>query len=219
MNVIRVLVVDDQELMRDGLIAVLERQPGIVIVGAAAHGLEALEKLAETAPDVILMDVRMPVMDGIRTTIAVRQRRPETRVLMLTTFDDDEYVVEALKAGAMGYILKNIPTQELTEAIAMAYKGIVQLDSAAAAKVVARLSSESAKPVEMLQNSTLLAKLSDREREVMMLVANGANNREIAEQLVISEGTVKSHISNILANLGLRDRTQIAVFVHRLGKL
>jgi DNA-binding NarL/FixJ family response regulator len=207
---IRLLIVDDQELMRDGLIAVLERQPGIIVVGAAGNGSEALEQIEQTAPDVVLMDVRMPVMDGVQATREIRTRMPHVHVLMLTTFDDEEYIVHALKAGAAGYILKNIPARELAESIRMAHKGILQLAPTAAAKVVAQLRAPLSAPV---------IGLTQREREVMLLVAQGASNREIAEQLVISEGTVKSHISSILSQLGLRDRTQIAVYAHQQGTL
>jgi DNA-binding NarL/FixJ family response regulator len=215
---IRLLVVDDQELMRDGLLAILERQPGIQIVGAAADGAEALRLLDTAAPEVILMDVRMPVMDGVQATAEICRRLPQVRVLMLTTFDDETYIIEALKAGAVGYILKNIPAKELAEAVRMAHRGVVQLDPAAAAKLVARLSSPSVGADVRERRPALPAAafgLTEREREVTELVASGANNREIAERLVISEGTVKSHISSILSQLGLRDRTQIAVFVHQ----
>lgn len=209
---IRLMVVDDQELMRDGLISILERQPGIQVVTAAADGAEALEKAAITALDVVLMDVRMPVMNGIEATARLRERHPGIAVLMLTTFDDETYIVEALKAGAVGYILKNIPAKDLAEAVRMAQRGVVQLDPAAAAKVVNALSAP-AKTTPAMD----IPGLTEREREVMRLVASGANNREIAATLFISEGTVKSHISSILGQLGLRDRTQIAVFVHQHG--
>jgi DNA-binding NarL/FixJ family response regulator len=214
---IRLLVVDDQELMRDGLIALLERQPGIQVVGAAADGAQALEQVELTLPDVILMDVRMPGMDGIDATVEMRRRHPEARVLMLTTFDDEAYIVEALKAGAVGYILKNIPAKELADAVRLAHKGIVQLDTAAAARVIDRLSASPSRNTPGDYVPPEVAGLTEREREVMLLVAQGANNREIAGHLVISEGTVKSHISSILSQLALRDRTQIAVFVHRHG--
>lgn len=216
-EIIRLLVVDDQELMRDGLVAILERQPGIQIVGAAADGAEALRLLDTALPDVILMDVRMPVMDGVQATAEIRRRLPQARVLMLTTFDDESHIIGALQAGAVGYILKNIPAKELAEAVHMAYRGMVQLDPAAAAKLVARLSAPPAATAGSGRRPVLppAAGLTEREREVMLLVASGANNREIAERLVISEGTVKSHISSILSQLGLRDRTQIAVFVHQ----
>lgn len=210
-QLIRLLVVDDQELMRDGLVAILERQPGITIIGTAADGEEAIQKVTEVQPDVILMDVRMPVMDGVTATVKILRLWPPIRILMLTTFDDEAYIVEALKGGAAGYILKNIPAAELAEAVRMAHRGIVQLDPAAVAKVIDRLGTARTDTIPTPSADGLTA----REREVMHLVAQGANNREIAERLVISEGTVKSHISSILAQLGLRDRTQIAVYVHQ----
>lgn len=216
-NSLRLMVVDDQELMRDGLVAILERQPGLHVVAAAADGAEALHKLEAAAPDVVLMDVRMPVMDGVQATAEIRRRMPQVQVLMLTTFDDEGYIVAALKAGAVGYILKNVPAHDLADAVRMAQRGVVQLDPAAAAKVVAVLATATdatACPPEP-PSLPAIAGLTAREREVMLLVARGASNREIAEALVISEGTVKSHISRILGQLGLRDRTQIAVFVHQ----
>jgi DNA-binding NarL/FixJ family response regulator len=218
---IRLVVVDDQELMRDGLIAILERQEGIAVVGSAADGQEALQVAEALTPDVILMDVRMPVMDGVQATVELRRRWPGIKVLMLTTFDDDAYIVAALRAGAAGYMLKNIPAQDLAAAVRLAHRGVVQLDPAAAAKVASALGAApgSATPVRGMKAPPGLAaaaeRLTEREQEVMLLVARGANNREIAEQLVISEATVKSHISSILGQLGLRDRTQIAVFVHQ----
>lgn len=217
---IRLVVVDDQELMRDGLIAILERQEGIAVVGSAADGVEALQVAEALTPDVILMDVRMPVMDGVQATVELRRRWPEIKVLMLTTFDDDAYIVEALRAGAAGYMLKNIPAQDLAAAVRLAHRGVVQLDPAAAAKVASVLGAPAGSPLARGMKAPpgqipAAERLTEREQEVMLLVARGANNREIAEQLVISEATVKSHISSILGQLGLRDRTQIAVFVHQ----
>jgi DNA-binding NarL/FixJ family response regulator len=218
---IRLVVVDDQELMRDGLIAILERQEGIAVVGSAADGMEALQVAEALTPDVILMDVRMPVMDGVQATVELRRRWPDIKVLMLTTFDDDAYIVEALRAGAAGYMLKNIPAQDLAAAVRLAHRGVVQLDPAAAAKVASVLGARTG-PAALVRGmkappgqTPAAERLTEREQEVMLLVARGANNREIAEQLVISEATVKSHISSILSQLGLRDRTQIAVFVHQ----
>lgn len=218
---IRLVVVDDQELMRDGLIAILERQEGIAVVGSAADGLEALQVAEALTPDVILMDVRMPVMDGVQATVELRRRWPEIKVLMLTTFDDDVYIIEALRAGAAGYMLKNIPAQDLAAAVRLAHRGVVQLDAAVAAKVTSVLGAPPGSPTLLRGMKapsgqiSAAERLTEREQEVMLLVARGANNREIAEQLVISEATVKSHISSILSQLGLRDRTQIAVFVHQ----
>lgn len=213
---IRLLIADDQELMRDGLVSILGRQDGITVVASAADGAEALRKAEEAAPDVILMDVRMPVMDGVQATAELRRRFPHIQVLMLTTFDDQVYVVQALKAGAAGYLLKNIPASDLAEAVRMAHRGIVQLDLAAAAQVISALNAPSeAALMDTHLPSPAVGGLTEREHEVILLVASGANNREIAERLVITEGTVKSHISSILSQLGLRDRTQLAVFVHQ----
>jgi DNA-binding NarL/FixJ family response regulator len=215
--VIRLMVVDDQELMRDGLVAILGRQQGIQVVAVATDGADALQQVETTAPDVVLMDVRMPVLDGVQATGEIRRRWPHIQVLMLTTFDDDDDIVAALRAGAAGYILKNIPAHDLAAAVRLAQRGVVQLDPFVAAKVVSALNT-AATPANVssaAEASEGLTKLTEREREVLALVANGANNREIAEQLVISEGTVKSHISNILGQLGLRDRTQLAVYVHQ----
>lgn len=214
-EVIRLMIVDDQELMRDGLVTILSRQVGIEVVATASDGQEALEQAIDNQPDVILMDVRMPVIDGIAATQAIQQQLPHCRILMLTTFDDEEYIIGALRAGAVGYVLKNIPSEDLTEAVRLAHRGLVQLDTTAAAKVVGQLRPKAmAAPPDpaVLQQ---IARLTDRECDVMRLVAEGANNREIAEQLVISEGTVKTHISRILGQLNLRDRTQLAIFVYR----
>ena len=207
---IRLLIVDDQELMRDGLTAILERQPGIEVVATAADGAEAVRLVAELVPDVVLMDVRMPVLDGVQATAEIVRGWPAVKVVVLSTFDDDDHVTQALRAGATGYLLKNLPAQDLAEAVRLACRGVLQLAPAAAAKVVAALSAPA--PAEPPAE---LARLTDREREVARLVAAGANNREIAQDLVISEGTVKSHISSILSQLNLRDRTQLAVFVHQ----
>jgi DNA-binding NarL/FixJ family response regulator len=220
-GVIRLVVVDDQELMRDGLIAILERQEGIAVVGSAADGLEALQVAETLTPDVILMDVRMPVMDGVQATVELRRRWPDIKVLMLTTFDDDTYIVAALRAGAAGYMLKTIPAQDLAAAVRLAHRGVVQLDPVVAAKIAGALGAPPG-PATLVRGmkaplglTPAAERLTEREQEVMLLVARGANNREIAEQLVISEATVKSHISSILSQLGLRDRTQIAVFAHQ----
>lgn len=211
---IRLLVVDDQELMRDGLSAILERQPGLEVVGTAADGAEALQLVEHLTPDVVLMDVRMPVLDGVRATAEIIRSRPGTTVVVLSTFDDDEHVLQALQAGAAGYLLKSLPARDLAEAIRLARRGVVQLAPAAAAKVIALLSTAAVRPPAG-EVPPEIARLTDRERDVLRLVAAGANNREIAQELNISEGTVKTHISSILGQLNLRDRTQLAVFVHQ----
>jgi DNA-binding NarL/FixJ family response regulator len=218
---VRVLVVDDQRLMRDGIASLLGIQDGIQVVGTAANGQEAVEQTLTLKPDVILMDVRMPVMDGVAATTQVRRQLPSCQVLMLTTFDDEEYVIEALRAGATGYLLKDIPAHNLAQAVKAAHQGIYQLDAAIASKVFSTLagtgSQQSRSPISSPARDPTAAAvnptdLTEREIEVLRLIAQGATNREIAEALVISEGTVKNHISNILNRLGLRDRTQAAIY-------
>jgi len=218
---VRVLVVDDQRLMRDGIASLLGIQDGIEVVGTAANGQEALEQALTLRPDVILMDVRMPVMDGVAATIQVRRQLPSCQILMLTTFDDEEYVIEALRAGATGYLLKDIPAHNLAQAVKAARQGIYQLDPAVASKVFNSLaaagSQQSRSPIPSSTKDPTATPvkptdLTEREIEVLRLIAQGTTNREIAEALVISEGTVKNHISNILNRLGLRDRTQAAIY-------
>lgn len=211
---IRVMVVDDQQLMRDGIASLLDIQEGIEVVGTAADGQEAIDQARALTPDVILMDVRMPVMDGLAATEQIRQTWPDCLVLMLTTFDDEEYIVKALVAGASGYLLKDIPAQDLAKAIQLVQRGIYQLEPSIAGKLVKALTpSLPRSPASMtLQPPPELADLTEREVEVLGLIATGATNREIADALVISEGTVKNHVSNILGRLELRDRTQAAIF-------
>lgn len=211
---VRVLVVDDQQLMREGLASLLSIQPGIELVGAAANGQEAVEQAQRLSPDIILMDVRMPVMDGVTATQQVRQQLPGCQVLMLTTFDDDEYVFKALAAGASGYLLKDIPAEALAKAVQLAYRGIYQLDPSIAGKLIGTLAASPSASLTGPAPAAIAQQydLTEREGEVLRLIAQGATNREIAEELVISEGTVKNHISNILSRLGLRDRTQAAIF-------
>lgn len=218
---VRVLVADDQRLLREGIASLLEVQEGIAIVGQAASGREAVELALATRPDVVLMDVRMPEMDGIEATSELRRQLPACRVLMLTTFDDDEYILEALKVGATGYLLKDIPSEDLAQAIQAAHKGIYQLDPAVAAKVVASLAGAPNTAGRNIASPDRLASdnLTDREVEVLRLVAQGVTNKEIARTLNISEGTVKNHISSILSRLGLRDRTQAALYAREQGLL
>ncbi|WP_131737438.1 response regulator [Actinomadura roseirufa] len=203
MNDIRVLVADDQELVREGIASLLSLQPGIDVVGTARDGTEAVD--AAPSADVILMDVRMPAMDGVVATAEVRRRTPSCRVVMLTTFDDDDYVVQALRAGASGYLLKNLPAAELAAAVRLAYSGVTQLDSTIARRLAAALPGPGT--------------LTPRETDVLRLIAAGATNKEIASRLYLSEGTVKNHISRILQRLNLRDRTQAALYAKDQGLL
>ncbi len=225
---VRVLVVDDQLLMREGLASLLSIQDGIEIVGTAINGQDALEQAQRLHPDVILMDVRMPIMDGVAATALIRQQFPTSQILMLTTFDDEEYIINALRAGANGYLLKDIPAKDLARAVQAAHKGIYQLDPTVASKVVASLTTSppaQTQPELLITNDERAihtlhnAEITAREIEVLRLIAVGATNKEIARRLIISEGTVKNHISNILSRLGLRDRTQAAIYAQESGWL
>jgi DNA-binding NarL/FixJ family response regulator len=217
MNDVTVLVVDDQRLVRDGIASLLSIQEGISVVGQAVNGQEAIEKALALNPDVILMDVRMPVMDGIVATAQIHRQLPGCQVIMLTTFDDEEYIVKSLRAGAVGYLLKDIPASQLARAVQLAHAGIYQLEPSVAGKLVGMLGT--VQPERSPQSTTvpLESDLTERELEVLRLIGTGATNREIADRLVVSEGTVKNHVSSILSRLGLRDRTQAALFAHERG--
>lgn len=219
--IVRVLVVDDQQLMRDGIASLLSLQEGIEVVGTASNGQRAIEQALHSQPDVILMDVRMPVMDGVAATIQLRRQLPQSKIMMLTTFDDDTYVLEALRAGASGYLLKDIPAHDLARAVHAVHRGIYQLDPAVAQRVVASLATGAVPSAGYVTDSSAAKRgdMTERELEVLRLISRGASNREIAETLVISEGTVKNHISSILSRLGLRDRTQAAIYAREQGLL
>jgi DNA-binding NarL/FixJ family response regulator len=208
--VIRVLIADDQRLIREGIASLLDIQPGITVVGVAGDGAEAVEQTLALEPDVVLMDVRMPGMGGVEAAAALRERAPACRVLMLTTFDDERYVVEALRSGASGYLLKDLPAADLAQAIRMAHAGVHQFDPAATGRLMSALGRERTPP----EPSEVDTPLTVREVEVLRLIAAGATNREIARRLLVSEGTVKNHVSSILSRLGLRDRTQAAIYAH-----
>ncbi|GAB3399066.1 transcriptional regulator [Flindersiella endophytica] len=214
-DTVRVLVVDDQRLIRESIASLLDIQPGIEVAATAADGREAIERALESRPDVILMDVRMPTMDGIDAVAVLRTRLPECRVVMLTTFDDETYVVDALRAGAAGYLLKDLPARELAQAVRLTHAGVAPFDPAAAARLSAALAGGTRTAVD----SDSVPALTDRELDVLRLVASGSTNREIAARLYLSEGTVKNHISRILGRLGLRDRTQAAIYARDHGLL
>jgi DNA-binding NarL/FixJ family response regulator len=215
MSDVTVLIADDQRLVREGIASLLDIQEGINVVGTAVDGQEAIEKALTLAPDVILMDVRMPIMDGISATTEIRRQLPACQILMLTTFDDEEYIVKSLQAGASGYLLKDIPAADLAQAIRLTHAGIYQLAPSVAGKLIGQLSAQTAKP--KLDGPLIEHDLTEREMDVLRLVATGATNREIAEKLCVSEGTVKNHVSNILGRLGLRDRLQAALYAHEHG--
>lgn len=221
---VKVLVVDDQQLMRDGISSLLSIQEGIEVVGTAANGQEAIGAALALAPDVILMDVRMPVMNGITATEQIRRQLPACQVLMLTTFDDEEDIVRALSVGANGYLLKDIPAQDLGQAVRLAHRGIYQIEPSIAGKLVSVLNRQAGPVVpaplaSFKEDVAAQFDLTEREMEVLRLIAIGSTNREIAGKLVVSEGTVKNHVSNILGRLGLRDRTQAAIFAREKNLL
>ncbi len=201
---IRLLLVDDQRLFREGLHTLLSSQSDMQVVGEAANGTEALHLAASLHPQVVLMDLRMPVLDGVSATRELHRSQPDCRVIILTTFDDDENIFEGLRAGAVGYLLKDTPSPNLYEAIRAAARGESFLQPSVAAKVVAEFARLSSAPPK----KESWDELSDREMEIVRLLARGFSNREIAEQLIITEGTVKNHVSNILSKMGVRDRTQ-----------
>jgi NarL family two-component system response regulator LiaR len=206
---IRVLLVDDHGVVREGLRAYLELESDIEVVGEAKDGREAVRRAQELGPDVVLMDLVMPVMDGVEATATIKQQWPSTRVIALTSFVDDERVVPAIKAGATSYLLKDVAAVDLVRAIRAAQAGQAQLHPEAARRLMQQVSTP--------RKPNAAAELTEREREVLRLVAQGRSNKEIARELVVSERTIKGHVSNILGKLGLQDRTQAALYAVRHG--
>jgi DNA-binding NarL/FixJ family response regulator len=209
---VRVLLVDDQQIIRQGLKALLQLESDLEIVGEADNGQVALELVATLHPDVVLMDMRMPIMDGVAATQHICQTFPATKVLVLTTFDDDDYVTEAIRQGAMGYLLKDTPSEDLAAAIRAIHKGYTQFGPGILQKVTAKVPTST--PAPTLTPPSGLRELTTRERDVLRLIAAGSSNKEIAQTLFISEGTVKNHVTSILTRLELRDRTQAAIFAN-----
>jgi len=215
MKSIKILLVDDQPLFREGLRTLLSVQSDFEIVGEAGNGEEALSLARKLLPSVVLMDLQMPVLDGVAATRRLHQDLPDCHVIVLTTFDDDEMVFDGLRAGAIGYLLKDAPSEKLGEAIRLAARGESFLQPSVAAKVVAEFARLTSKPA--MNSRALVEPLSDRELEILSLIANGASNREIAGTLFLAEGTVKNHVTNILGKLGVRDRTQAALKARDTG--
>ncbi len=214
---IHVLIVDDQRLMRDGLRTLIELESDLVVVGEAEDGLEAISAYRNTGPDVVLMDVRMPNLNGVEATRRIKSDWDEANILILTTFDDDEYIFEALRAGASGYLLKDVSGKELADAIRVVADGGTLIAPSVARKVVsefARLKPASSKTVETLSDP-----LSQREIEILKVLAQGHTNKEIGEILHLAEGTVKNYVTSILQKIGARDRTQAALRARELGIL
>jgi DNA-binding NarL/FixJ family response regulator len=214
---IRVLLVDDQSLLRMGFRMILEAESDIEVVGEAADGASGISMAAALHPDVVLMDVRMPSMDGIEATASIVKADPDSRVLILTTFDLDEYVFTGLKAGASGFLLKDTPPAELLTAIRIVAGGEAVLAPTTTRRLIDQFFPLLPDPGRQQDRDTVLAKLTDRERTVFTELAAGRSNREIASSLHLSEGTVKIHVGRILAKLGLRDRVQAVVLAYESG--
>jgi DNA-binding NarL/FixJ family response regulator len=208
--VIRILLADDQALVRGGFRMILEAEPDIQVVGEAADGSEVVERALETRPDLVLMDVRMPALDGIEATRRLLAALPATRVLILTTFDLDEYVVDAFRAGASGFLLKTAPPQQLVAAVRTVQEG----DALLAPVSTRRLIEQAARPVTA---PPVLERLTAREQDVLRLLARGLTNAEIAGELVVEPSTIKSHVASLLAKLSLRDRVHAVVFAYESG--
>ena len=211
---VRVLVVDDDKLMRAGLRAVFSSDEGIEVVGEAADGRAAIESASRLEPDVVLMDVRMPEMDGITATREVLASSPDVRVVIVTTFEEDDYVFGALAAGASGFLLKRTPPEELIAGVHTVASGESLLSPSVTRRVIHRMAEQ---PAPDVSNQAKLGELTARELEVLELVAAGFSNREISAQLVIEAATVRSHMRRILMKLGLRDRVQIVIFAYETG--
>jgi DNA-binding NarL/FixJ family response regulator len=212
---IRVLIADDQQMVRQGFTVLLNAHPGIEVIGQAVDGLDAVAKVAELSPDVVLMDIRMPELGGIEATHRITVAHPGIRVLVLTTFDLDEYVYEALRAGASGFLLKDASADQLAEAVRVVAAGDALLAPGITRKLIAEFSRLNETPRAPLKER--VGDLTERETEVLTLIAQGLSNAEIARHLVVAEQTVKTHVGRILVKLGLRDRTQAAVFAYESG--
>ncbi|MBD2240655.1 response regulator transcription factor [Aulosira sp. FACHB-113] len=212
---IRLLIVDDQSLIRQGLKAMLEQERDLQVVGDAENGQVALEMVAQLQPDVVLMDIRMPEMDGRTATKLIVENYPHIKVLILSTFDDDTSLAGAMRAGAKGYLLKDMPSSELANAIRFGHYGYTQFGPGLFDKLLAKETS----PAETSENSApaKLSELTAREQEVLQLIGVGATNREIAQKLYITEGTVKTHVTSILNRLNLKNRSQLAIYANTVN--
>ncbi|MEW2303590.1 response regulator transcription factor [Streptomyces sp. NPDC006655] len=213
---IRVVVADDQQMVRQGFTVLLNAQPGIEVVGQAVDGLDAVAKVGELTPDVVLMDIRMPELGGIEATRRIVVEHPHIKVLVLTTFDLDEYVYEALRAGASGFLLKDASAAKLAEAVQVVAAGDALIAPVITRRLITRFSQLDGGGVRAPLKARV-GDLTERETEVLALIAQGLSNAEIAERLVVAEQTVKTHVGRILVKLGLRDRTQAAVFAYESG--
>ena len=212
MEVIKLLICDDQEVVREGLRVILGGVPGIEVVGVVGDGSEAVAVLADLAPDVVLMDLNMPIKNGVQATREITAAHPDTKVLVLTTYDAEDWVVDAIRAGAAGYLLKDAPREHLVAAIKGTAVGATHIDPAVAGNLFTLVAASGDRV-----GTNVAAGLSDRELDVLRLVGRGLNNREIADQLFLSEGTVRNYVSAVLAKLQVSDRTQAAVIAVKNG--
>ena len=210
----RVLIADDQSMVRHGFRMIIDAEPDLEVVAEAADGEQALAACGRFEPDVVLMDIRMPVVDGLEATRRILGAGEPPRVIILTTFDLDEYVFESLRAGASGFLLKNSPPEQLIQAVRLAARGDALLDPGVTRRIIERFSKWGVREAETPAG---LDELTPREREVLKLMAQGLSNGEIAERLVVSPGTVKTHVARVLSKLGLRDRIQAVVFAYEHG--
>ncbi|MGW1159187.1 response regulator [Streptomyces sp. NPDC002513] len=211
---IRVLIADDQMMVREGFSVLLGAMPDIEVVGEAVNGREAVERVRELSPDVVLMDIRMPELNGIEATRQIVAADGTAKVLVLTTFDLDEYVYQALRAGASGFLLKDASARQLADGVRVVASGEALLAPSVTKRLIAEFAKLSGKPRPAPAGQGAYGDLTDRETEVLVLIAQGLSNAEIAERLVVAESTIKTHVSRILVKLGLRDRTQAAVFAY-----
>lgn len=216
----KVLVVDDQRLMREGLATILELEPDMEVVGTATDGRDAYAKVMEWRPDVVLMDIRMSGMDGVEASALILKHFPETKILILTTFDDEELILRALEQGVHGYLLKDMPSEAIVSAIHAVCNGGTVLQPEITSMLLKGLNKGTAGssmpiPAFLKDEDEGLASLTEREKKVLAFLAEGLNNKEIADALYITEGTAKNHLSSVMAKLGLRDRTQTAIFAVR----
>jgi NarL family two-component system response regulator LiaR len=210
----KVIICDDQAIVRDGLEMLLKLEPDIEVIGMAEDGAAAIEMVAQETPDLVLMDLKMPIVNGVEATRQIRTKYPEVKVLVLTTYDDDEWVFDAIQAGASGYLLKDTTRGTVIEAIRGTVAGKTYVDPSIAGKVLHQASSHQTRPATLITD-----KLTDKEIKILRLLAKGLNNADISDQLCLSEGTVRNHVSVILSKLGVSDRTQAAVIAiqHGLG--
>lgn len=216
MDKMKILIADDQTLMRDGLKTIIDLEDNMEVAGTAKNGQEAVEFCKQSPPDLILMDIRMPVMDGVDSTKIIKSLYPEVIILILTTFNDDDYIIDALAYGASGYILKDIEGDDLIKAINDAYKGSFMLPSDVAIKIARRLTRTNVVTPDQKKS---LSDFSEREIEIAKMMVSGFNNKQIASSLFISEGTVKNYISNIYSKLGTSDRTTAVLIIKKSLKI